>query len=245
MPLPVFVIGAIKAAAAAATWTTGEVVLVGTASAGATGGTITGIIYRNEIKSYVKYLFGYSIANEVRPLPAVIQNIENAKADLQQEVNNQSNVVKLNSEQSEIIRNNEAISEVINSRLQETSILISAQEAEFKNMVDKISIALDTSSSSITELTELHEEFRKKTGFDAANEKSLALIDTFLVKIQSLTDELSISLEKNQFYEEVLKSIKEEKEHCVQSKVANLSIFSSENMNGIAQYQINNPSLSI
>ena len=173
MPLPVIVFGAIKTLAAAATWTTGEVVLVGTTSAGLTGGTVTGIVYRNEIKDYFRYLFGYPTENEVRPLPAVIQKIENTQVNLQQNVKNQKNVVELNKEQSEILRDNQVISEGLNSRLKEASILIGTQEIEFKNIVDQVTTLLCTSSISITDLKKIMEDFRNKSGLDSLNDKTL------------------------------------------------------------------------
>ena len=176
MPLPVIVFGAIKTLAAAATWTTGEVVLVGTTSAGLTGGTVTGIVYRNEIKDYFRYLFGYPTENEVRPLPAVIQKIENTQVNLQQNVKNQKNVVELNKEQSEILRDNQVISEDLNSRLKEASILIGTQEIEFKNIVDQVTTLLGTSSISITDLKKIMEDFRNKSGLDSLNDKTMNII---------------------------------------------------------------------
>ena len=244
MPLPVIVFGAIKTLAAAATWTTGEVVLVGTTSAGLTGGTVTGIVYRNEIKDYFRYLFGYPTENEVRPLPAVIQKIENTQVNLQQNVKNQKNVVELNKEQSEILRDNQVISEGLNSRLKEASILIGTQEIEFKNIVDQVTPLLGTSSVSITDLKKIMEDFRNKSGLDSLNDKTLTLIDTLLLKIQSLENELSNSLDKNQFFEELMKDFEANKNQCSQIKIGKQSMFPSNHINEFSQSAINNPSLS-
>ena len=246
MPLPVIVFGAIKTLAAAATWTTGEVVLVGTTSAGLTGGTVTGIVYRNEIKDYFRYLFGYPTENEVRPLPAVIQKIENTQVNLQQNVKNQKNVVELNKEQSEILRDNQVIRTVSwgQAQVEEASILIGTQEIEFKNIVDQVTPLLGTSSISITDLKKIMEDFRNKSGLDSLNDKTLALIDTLLLKIQSLENELSNSLDKNQFFEELMKDLEANKNQCSQIKIGKQSMFPSNHINEFSQSAINNPSLS-
>jgi len=244
MPLPVIVFGAIKALAAAATWTTGEVVLVGTASAGLTGGTATGIVYRNEIKAYFRYLLGYPPENEVRPLPSVIKKIENTQVNLQQNVQNQKNVVELNQEQSKILRDNQVINEGLNSRLKEASIVIGTQEVEFKNIVDKITTLAATSSTSITDLKKIMEDFSNKSELDSLNGKTLALIEKLLLKIQSLENELSNSLDKNQFYEELLKDQETNKNQYLSIKVGKQSMFSSNHINEFEPSEINNPSLS-
>jgi len=241
MPLPVVVFGAIKALAAAATWTTGEVVLVGTASAGVTG---TGVVYRHEIKAFFRYLFGYPAENEVRPLPAVIQKTENTKVNLQQSVKNQKNVVELNKEQSKILRDNQVINEDLNSRLKESSIVIGTQEVMFKNLAEQITTLVGTSSTSITDLKKIMEDFRNKSGLDSLNDKTLALIDKLLLKIQSLENELSNSLDKNQFYEELIKELETNKNQCLPIKIAKQSIFSSNHINESEPSEINNPSLS-
>ena len=88
------------------------------------------------------------------------------------------------------------------------------------------------------------EDFRNKSGLDSLNDKTLALIDTLLLKIQSLENELSNSLDKNQFFEELMKDLEANKNQCSQIKIGKQSMFPSNHVNEFSQSAINNPSLS-
>lgn len=88
------------------------------------------------------------------------------------------------------------------------------------------------------------EDFSNKSELDSLNGKTLALIEKLLLKIQSLENELSNSLDKNQFYEELLKDQETNKNQYLSIKVGKQSMFSSNHINEFEPSEINNPSLS-
>ncbi len=227
MPLPVIVFGAIKALAAVATWTTGEVVAAGAASA-AGGGLLTwGIIHfiRRDLND--------------SPLNQKNKQIELAQADLKKDLDSQKKLAESNRLEKEFIQKKQQESDSTILLIQETSGLVDRQAQEFQNLISEINEALNSPKSSINELQKLLIDFREKSGISESGKQYFDLISKLTSKIKSLEENLCYMKEENQFYANKVEALTKA-DVATEPMLRNHSVFAPQKINVCAQPIISN-----